>query len=260
MLSEWLVEVPPDFHDSWYVVVCPVAKRCLVVAARGVTTSYSRNGHFMNSFPSHLPGGCRKRAPKRTEYSILDCFYDSQASTYYILDLMCWNGHPIYDSETEFRFFWLRSKLSEFESDLCLQSETNPFKFVPLVPHDCSSETLSRILGSSSSQPVDGLLFFHKKSRYCLGRTPLALWLKPHMVPEVLGLPVSQEFLDSCPVMESSSRKMETEKEGKGSKMEVDRKRKSKGGKEKREMEMEGGRKECLSVQRMEEQNMSNES
>ena len=34
MLSEWLIDVPPDLGQEWIVVVCPVGKRALIVAAR----------------------------------------------------------------------------------------------------------------------------------------------------------------------------------------------------------------------------------
>jgi snurportin-1 len=32
MFSEWLEEEPADFYQDWIMVVCPVGKRCLVVA------------------------------------------------------------------------------------------------------------------------------------------------------------------------------------------------------------------------------------
>lgn len=34
MLSEWLVEIPSDLASQWLLVLCPVGKRCLVVASR----------------------------------------------------------------------------------------------------------------------------------------------------------------------------------------------------------------------------------
>ena len=34
-----------------------------------------------------------------SEYSIMDCIYDERERTFYIIDLTCWKGHPIYDSE-----------------------------------------------------------------------------------------------------------------------------------------------------------------
>jgi hypothetical protein len=32
MLSEWLEDRPSDLESNWFMVVCPVGKRCLVVA------------------------------------------------------------------------------------------------------------------------------------------------------------------------------------------------------------------------------------
>lgn len=32
-------------------------------------------------------------------YSILDCIYNEAKQTYYILDVMCWRGHPVYDCQ-----------------------------------------------------------------------------------------------------------------------------------------------------------------
>lgn len=33
----------------------------------------------------------------RSDYTILDCIYSEVDRTYYILDVMCWRGHPVYD-------------------------------------------------------------------------------------------------------------------------------------------------------------------
>ena len=31
--------------------------------------------------------------------TVLDCVYNELEKTYYVLDLMCWNGHSVYDTE-----------------------------------------------------------------------------------------------------------------------------------------------------------------
>lgn len=31
------------------------------------------------------------------DYTILDCIYSEVERTYFILDVMCWRGHPVYD-------------------------------------------------------------------------------------------------------------------------------------------------------------------
>ncbi|XP_074012453.1 snurportin-1 isoform X2 [Numenius arquata] len=171
MLSEWLVDVPLDLEQEWVVVVCPVGKRALVVASRGTTAAYTKSGFCVNRFPSLLPGGNRHNSTSEKVYCILDCIYSEVEQTYYILDVMCWRGHPVYDCQTDFRFFWLFSKIQEEEG-----------------------------LGEKSRiNPVDGLLFYHKQTHYTPGSTPLVGWLRPYMVPEILGLAVPATALTAKP-------------------------------------------------------------
>lgn len=33
------------------------------------------------------------------DYTILDCIYSEVKQTYYVLDVMCWRGHPFYDCQ-----------------------------------------------------------------------------------------------------------------------------------------------------------------
>ncbi|KAG9461868.1 hypothetical protein GDO78_015510, partial [Eleutherodactylus coqui] len=99
MLSEWLIEIPPDLADLWLLVVCPTGKRSLVVASRGSTAAYTKSGYCVNRFPSLLPGGNRHCGPSGKDYTILDCIYNEEARTYYVLDVMCWRGHPVYDCQ-----------------------------------------------------------------------------------------------------------------------------------------------------------------
>lgn len=46
---------------------------------------------------------------------------------------------------------------------------------------------------------LDGLLFYHKRTHYTFGSTPLVVWLKPFMVPDVLGWVVPESYLQSKP-------------------------------------------------------------
>ena len=46
---------------------------------------------------------------------------------------------------------------------------------------------------------VDGVLFFHKRTHYICGRTPLVGWLQPYMLPEILGVPVPDVYLAGVP-------------------------------------------------------------
>ncbi|XP_054243899.1 snurportin-1 [Indicator indicator] len=198
MLSEWLVDVPLDLEQEWVVVVCPVGKRSLVVASRGTTAAYTKSGFCVNKFPSLLPGGNRHSSASEKVYCILDCIYSEAKQTYYILDVMCWRGHPVYDCQTDFRFFWLFSKIQE-EEGLGEKSRINPFKFVGLQNFPCSSDSLCKVLAMDFPFEVDGLLFYHKQTHYTPGSTPLVGWLRPYMVPDILGLAVPATVLTAKP-------------------------------------------------------------
>ena len=200
MLSEWLVDAPADFAENWLMTVCPVGKRSLVVAAKSTTIAYSRSGAFLNTFPSLLPGGCKRMCHAAKHYSILDCILHEPSRTYFVLDIMCWRAHPVYDTDREFRYYWLCTKLSEVEG-VKEASRINPYRFVPLDAFPCSRDSLTSVLSKPWPVEVDGLLFFHKQCHYKAGPSPLAVWLKAHMVPDVLGVSVSEEFLSCAPRM-----------------------------------------------------------
>lgn len=232
MLSEWLVDIPEDFEINWKFVVCPIGKRCLVISSRGTTSAYGRNGVLINNFPSLLPGGCVKtyRTSSR-DYCILDCIYHEVSRTFHVLDVMCWGGHPVYDSDTEFRSYWKETKLRDEGERLSSYSRINPLTFENLIYHPCSPEALGKVLGSKWPFEVDGLLFVHKEAHYTVGSSPLTAWLKPHMIPDVLKIPVSDEFLSCAPtlpaaVMETSTAAGEQKKKhrkrekGRGEKMD----------------------------------------
>uniref|UniRef100_A0A8D0BM25 Snurportin-1 n=1 Tax=Salvator merianae TaxID=96440 RepID=A0A8D0BM25_SALMN len=199
MLSEWLIDVPPDLSQEWLLVVCPTGKRSLVVASRGTTAAYTKSGFCVNRFPSLLPGGNRQTSATEKAYTILDCIYSESKQTYFILDVMCWRGHPVYDCQTDFRFYWLLSKMQE-EIGLGEKSRLNPFQFVGLQHYSCTPESLCEVLATDFPFEVDGLLFYHKQAHYSPGSTPLVGWLRPYMVADILGIPVPACPLTSKPV------------------------------------------------------------
>ncbi|KAJ8417047.1 hypothetical protein AAFF_G00282740 [Aldrovandia affinis] len=194
MLSEWLVDVPPDLDADWLMVVCPVGKRSLVVASKGSTAAYTKSGYCVNRFPSFLPGGNRHNSAMGKDYTILDCIFSEVDRTYYILDVMCWRGHPVYDCSTEFRFYWLQSKVQE-EEGLSEIVKRNPYRFLSLQSVGCSAEAVQQALAMEYSFGVDGLLFYHRKTHYTPGSTPLVGWLRPYMVTDILGIQVAD-----CPL------------------------------------------------------------
>ncbi|XP_023153034.1 snurportin-1 isoform X1 [Amphiprion ocellaris] len=190
MLSEWLVDVPSELDTDWLMVVSPVGKRSLIVASKGSTAAYTKSGYCVNRFPSLLPGGNRHNsAMGKADYTILDCIYSEVDRTYYILDVMCWRGHPVYDCPTEFRFYWLQSKVQETDG-LSETAKRNPFRFVSLQSTECTVELIQKALAAEYSFSVDGLLFYHRQTHYTPGSTPLVGWLRPYMVTDILGIEV----------------------------------------------------------------------
>ncbi|XP_053206332.1 snurportin-1-like [Panonychus citri] len=189
MLSEWLTEKPFDFIDNWFLVLCPIGKRCLVIASSGQTKAYSRTGHFISSFPSYLPGGNRRDNCAHRKSAILDCIYSELDKTYYILDVMLWNQSHFYDSETDLRFYWLNCKIREEYSKVSTTDHLNPYKFILLDHYNCDNQSIIKAITSYSLKPkIDGLLFFHKKSHYIPEVSPLVCWLKLNMIKDILGI------------------------------------------------------------------------
>ncbi|XP_076822116.1 snurportin-1-like [Clavelina lepadiformis] len=193
MLSEWLVEVPDDFEDKWLMVVCPVGKRNLVVAAKGRTRCYSKSGYCIDTFASALPGGSYNN---NSGYTVLDCIYRELDKTFFVLDIMCWNSHSVYESDTEFRFFWLQSKLME-TPELSEKTENNFYKILRLQNHSCKKEGILSALENWDAKAVDGLLFYNKNTHYTFGATPLVTWLKVPMIGDILNIPPPGAFVEN---------------------------------------------------------------
>ena len=51
----------------------------------------------------------------------------------------------------------------------------------------------------ANSPAVDGILFFHRKGYYVHNRSPLVTWLKPFMLPDILGIAVAPEYIQEKP-------------------------------------------------------------
>ncbi|RIB04552.1 hypothetical protein C2G38_2222078 [Gigaspora rosea] len=193
MHAERMFEIPSDLEENWYVVLCPIGKRCIVISAKGKTVSRLRNGCEMNRFESPLPAGSSSyKGNKTSDYCILDCIYDQTTFTYYVLDMMCWKGHPIYDCDTEFRFYWLNTKLAEMDSPC---QNTSTYTFTPLTAYTCHDEQISSLISypDSFGYRPDGLLFFNKYTQYVLGDTPLCGWVGMENIEEIFGPFIQQK-------------------------------------------------------------------
>ncbi|OQV20465.1 putative Snurportin-1 [Hypsibius exemplaris] len=199
MLSEWLLEVPSDFEDSWIMLPCPVGKRCSIVTSRGETTVYSRTGLHMLTGTSDLPGGSSTKR-QGSNFTVLDCVFDKHRKIFHLLDVIFWNGTSLTENTVEFRLFWLKSRFDEIDT-LLLTAGWEQYR-MQLLPHcNCTTEEMGSFFADSKSlAPIDGYMFYHKEGIYVADTTPLVCWLKPYMVPEILRLPVPADLMKSKPV------------------------------------------------------------
>nr|XP_018895988.1 PREDICTED: snurportin-1 [Bemisia tabaci] len=206
MESEWLVDVPDDLDTRWTAVVCPQGKRCILIAKGNGTQAYDKAGRQFMSFPSWLPSGSWAETylspgGHKNGQTILDCIYNFDSTSFYVLDVIEWNSHPFLSCETDFRFYWLSSKFDEI-IQLSEKSKNNP-KSIYLAPRFPAAELPSRMahfpLVEETNPKVDGILFYHNETHYTSGSTPLVGWLKPFMVPEMLKISVHEAYKADVP-------------------------------------------------------------
>ncbi|KAI8052540.1 hypothetical protein BDF22DRAFT_744130 [Syncephalis plumigaleata] len=168
MEGETMTLLPMDLEQEWYAVQCPV-------------------GTILGNFESILPAGSRAyRGNRSSDYCILDCIYVEQTFTYYILDLMCWKGHPFFNCETEFRSFWLQTQLAELEEPRSQkqQQQRQWYRFEALAMREATRDHLEQIVRQISASSMmdegtrtDGVLLVHRRTHYVPGRTPLCGWI-----------------------------------------------------------------------------------
>lgn len=195
-LSEWMKEKPEDLED-WLLVPCPKGQRCLVVSANGETKMFSKNKRYRMTFPSYLPGGGLVGSSQ--DCCIFDCVYNRELDTFYVLDVL--QSHiPLMECDTEFRFFWLKSKFDEIEDNIdeCDKDKVKHFHvldFYDMANEERVAMALQKYPLWPSNQPeLDGFLFYHKHSNYVCGTTPLVCWLFPFMIPDVLGMTIGSDY------------------------------------------------------------------
>merc|ERR1719204_946562 len=173
MQPEWLVEIPSDLSDEWRVMARPEGKRCMVSSRDCFTTARSRDGEVMFKFNSSLPGGSRARTGGNS-CSVIDCIYNEDTKTFYVIDVLKWNYLDFHEHDIEFRSCWVSMKIEENREPI---SKTNEYLFQCPSLHPCDSDKL-RLCYEEDSYPVDGLLFFHTETLYNCGLTPLVLLWK----------------------------------------------------------------------------------
>ncbi|XP_057728459.1 uncharacterized protein LOC130944248 [Arachis stenosperma] len=176
MHPEWMIDIPENLSQDWFVFARPSGKRCFVVSCNGTTISRLRNGSILHRFPSELPNGARRKdsSGPAQSYSILDCIFHEVDQTYYVIDMVCWRGYSLYDCAAEFRFFWLNSKLAE--TGACEPpSHYHKYRFSLVPVYCCDQSGLCAAYTGSVPYVKDGLLFYNKHAHYQTGITPLAL-------------------------------------------------------------------------------------
>jgi hypothetical protein len=73
----------------------PEGHRCLVLSGGGSTVVRDQRGLVKAKFRSFLPGG-NNLSKDDTNVAALDCIYNPQVKTYFVLDLIHWD-------ETDYR-------------------------------------------------------------------------------------------------------------------------------------------------------------
>ena len=65
--------------------------------------------------------------------------------------------------------------------------------------NESNSLLITNLLEKPFSFDIDGILFYHKEAHYIAGHTPLVLWLKAYMLPEILNISIPNWILDQTP-------------------------------------------------------------
>ncbi|KAK4514253.1 tRNA methyltransferase, has a role in tRNA modification [Mucor velutinosus] len=189
MYSETMESVPRDLLTDWVLMICPKGKRCMVTSGSGETIARSRAGNILARFQSRLPNGSRTN--RTSDFCILDCVYDAVHWTFYVLDIMCWRGYPIFDCDTNFRHFWLQTKLEPNELDRS-DGHNQFYKFIPLKPvlttntQQVVEDPEQYVKSQGFSYDIDGLLFYHRQAHYRGGSTPLVCWVPRDEIQNML--------------------------------------------------------------------------
>ncbi|XP_050301255.1 snurportin-1 [Anthonomus grandis grandis] len=197
MFSEYLTDIPDDLEENWLVKIVPNGCRALVLAKGQQTMVFGRKGKLLN-LRTHLPGG---GLHKGVGITALDCIFNKSMKTIFVLDCMFWNTMSMINSETTFRFYWIRNQFSENPKFL----ETNkPYKFYlldfyPAQKSLIQDKIFQEIFISDKKVLYSGVTFYHKEVQYAFRQTPLMCWLYSYMLPEKLGVDVPQELMDKMP-------------------------------------------------------------
>ncbi len=91
---------------------------------------------------------------------------------------MVWRGRELYDCTTEFRFFWMHSKLEEEKLTTTSSNLGNKKLCLPLPAYPATATGIHAAYSDPVTFTRDGLYFIHRRTHYSPGQTPLALTWK----------------------------------------------------------------------------------
>ncbi|EAR85666.1 mRNA capping enzyme (macronuclear) [Tetrahymena thermophila SB210] len=172
---QYMIEIPDDIGPNYFVMPRPTGKRCLVITQNQFTTSRDKNGILIHNFQSILPGGS-KLGEKSKFYSILDCIFNEEQQTYYIMDVIIYKDLNMAENSTDMRFFWIQQKFSQNEfQDI---SDCNQFKFKIVPKQICTRSSFKEVYQCKFDFQKDGILFIHKDTDYKGGIHPNFLFWK----------------------------------------------------------------------------------
>jgi snurportin-1 len=134
-----------------------------------------------------------RKTKQNDGFCILDCIYNAietsssdHEGTYYVLDVLCWKGYPIHDSEAEFRLFWLQNKLEEcgYTQRNAMCTNSVEFHWLPLYSIE-SKDNIDQFYSRNAMESIDrwgfqqdGVLFFNKHAHYISSTNPFILFWK----------------------------------------------------------------------------------
>ena len=183
MLYEPLQELPHDFlKGAWFIIPIkfnPI--RCIVTSHKAITIVRNEEGIIIDKFPSLLPNGSRRAPGGRgpNSFSILDCIFDTDRQTFYVLDMVCWKGQYYTDCPTSFRFYWIKDKLSDV-GGIDMVSSSNYFKFEPFAYSIVDKATVNTIVSNVMCNIL--YLLIHSESFYQTGYNALACSTSPEIL------------------------------------------------------------------------------
>uniref|UniRef100_A0A7E4VCG1 Snurportin-1 n=1 Tax=Panagrellus redivivus TaxID=6233 RepID=A0A7E4VCG1_PANRE len=178
------------------MMACPKGKRCLVVAKDGWTQAFNKAGLLIFESMTGLPGGCSASRHSTTIVDAIRLAADPQ--TYYILDVIYAQGMSFLEVDALSRFAMIQAIAEEAAiNTTSLRPKYRKKALTFLVPPlcRCTIPAMTAMMAVEHPFEIDGLLFYNDKGWYTAGYTPLVGWLKPWMLPEVLGVPVLEKVL-----------------------------------------------------------------